>query len=64
MSKASDVLLDLAAEPLTPEQIKLRRQAEQARTDLVATPTGELVDRVSTNTAPEEVWKAKPRTID
>jgi hypothetical protein len=63
MSKASDVLEVLTSRPLSPKQIRERREAEGPRTKRVVTSAGQVVEEPLTPTQPRRVIKTLPTQI-
>lgn len=65
MNKASEVVLDLVTEPLSPSEINARREAETPRSGLVGTLDGSWIDPTTTSTrTPAKIMKADVHTID
>jgi hypothetical protein len=66
MSKARALAYDLVTRPLSPEEIKRRREAERPHTQQVGTTSGQLVDLVpaTTQAPPRAPWQAEEQPID
>lgn len=64
MGKATDLVDDLIARPLSPDEIRARQEAARPRQDLVASLDGQLVEPAPTRLqtprivrqAPQQTW--------
>jgi len=65
MGKATELVDDLMARPLSPQEIQKRQDAARPRHDLIATLDGQLVERAPTPAqAPRVVRQAPQQTWD
>jgi hypothetical protein len=65
MGKATELVDDLIARPLSPDEIRARREAARLRPNLVATLDGKLVEPAPAPTqAPQVVSRAPQETWD
>jgi DNA-binding response OmpR family regulator len=65
MGKATELIDDLIARPLSPDELRARREAAKPRHNLVATSHGQLVEPAPAPTqAPRVVRQAPQQTWD
>jgi hypothetical protein len=64
MGKATELVDDLIARPLSPAEIRARQEAAKPRHNLVATLDGQFVEPAPPDQAPRVVRQAPQRTWD